>query len=291
MPSSLGQRLRRAQMQRLLRAQPLEQGLIRPRHAHGRLVEVHQPLQVDLAHADVVGDAHEVAELGDGLPQARQPQRHAWGAQPLARLHLGEGLHVAHDAIEVVLAAHEAEGRCVRRIERYAQLVEAGVGQLAALLGGQHGAVGVEQHVGAARLEVADHARQLFHEHRLAHPVQHHAGDVGHLVDDAREQLPAHVRLRLEVGIGARAGGAEQVAAVGRLQVEADRIVHRHGRARVGDAVVVAARIDGRAGGGVRLDSHGVSPTGTAMARRRPLQKSWASAASVARVKAAMRAS
>ena len=96
--------------------------------------------------------------------------------------------------------------------------------ELAALLGGEHGAVGVEQHVGAAVLQVADHARQVLHQHRLADAVQDHARDVGHLVDDAREQLPAHVGLRLEVRVGARAGGAQQVAAVGGLQVEADRI-------------------------------------------------------------------
>ena len=36
------------------------------------------------------------------------------------------------------------------------------------------------------------------HQHRLADAVQHHAGDVGHLIDDAREQLPAHVGRRLE---------------------------------------------------------------------------------------------
>ena len=45
----------------------------------------------------------------------------------------------------------------------------------------------------------------------------------GNLIDDRGEQLPAHVRRRLELLIGARAGGAEQIAAVRRLQIEADR--------------------------------------------------------------------
>ncbi len=116
-------------------------------------------------------------------------------------------------------------------IERDAQLVEPGLGQLAALPRRERGAVGVEQHVDAALLQVAHPARQIPHQHRLADAVQHHARDVGHLADDAGEQLPAHVRLRLQIGVGARAGGAEQVAAVGGLQVEADRIGRRR-RAR-----------------------------------------------------------
>ena len=45
----------------------------------------------------------------------------------------------------------------------------------------------------------------------------------GHLVDDLREQLPAHVGRRLELLVGARAGRAQQIAAVGRLEIEADR--------------------------------------------------------------------
>ena len=48
------------------------------------------------------------------------------------------------------------------------------------------------------------------------------------LIDDRGEQLPAHVGRRLELLIGARTGGAEQIAAVGGLQIEADRLVLRH---------------------------------------------------------------
>ena len=44
-------------------------------------------------------------------------------------LHLGEGAHIAHDAVEEVLAAHEQERLGVGGVERYAQLVEAGVDQ------------------------------------------------------------------------------------------------------------------------------------------------------------------
>ena len=93
----------------------------------GVVLEEHQPLQVDLLHADLVGDAHEVGKLGDGLLEARQPQRDARALQALARLHLGEGAHVAHDAVEVVLAADQQEGAGVGGIERDAQLVEAGL--------------------------------------------------------------------------------------------------------------------------------------------------------------------
>ena len=35
--------------------------------------KVDEALQVDLPDADVVGDAHEVAELADGLAQAGEP--------------------------------------------------------------------------------------------------------------------------------------------------------------------------------------------------------------------------
>ena len=199
-------------------------------------------------------------QLGDRLLQSGQPQRHARLGQTLARLHLGEGAHVAHDAVEIVLAANQEKGLRVRRIERHPQLIEAGVGELAALLRRQHRAVGVEEHVGAALLQIAHHARQLLHQHRLADAVQHDARDVGHLVDDAGEQLPAQVRLGLEVGIGARAGGAEQIAAVGGLQVEANGIA-RGDRAHRLDAVVIAPRID-RGRRACDHGTHDVAPIG-----------------------------
>ena len=89
---------------------------------------------------------------------------------------------------------------------------------------GQQRAVGVEQDVGAAVLQVADHPRQRRHHHRLADAVQHDAGDPGELIDDTGEQLPVHIRRRLQRLEGARTGRAEQVAAVGRLEIEAHRL-------------------------------------------------------------------
>ena len=73
MPRAGGLRFGRRKMLRLLPAQALEQRLIGPRHADRSILAEHETLQVDLLHADVVRDAHEVGQLGDGLLQARQP--------------------------------------------------------------------------------------------------------------------------------------------------------------------------------------------------------------------------
>ena len=54
--------------------------------------------------------------------------------------------------------------------------------------------------------------------------MQHDARNLGVLIDDAGKQLPRHVRLGLQLFKGARAGGTQQVAAIGRLQIEADGI-------------------------------------------------------------------
>src|ERR1700736_4400054 len=141
-----------------------------------------------------------------------------------AALERAELAHVLHDAVECVLAAHRLERHGLGGVERHAQLVEAACDQIAAAPLVEQGAVGVEQHVGAALLEIADHAREIRHHQRLADAVQHHPGDRRILIDDRAEQVPAHVGGGLELLEGARAGGAWQVAAVGRLQIEADRI-------------------------------------------------------------------
>ena len=176
-------------------------------------------------------------------------------ACPSRSCRVAERLHVAQDAPEIVLAAHLEVGLRRRGIERDAQLVETGRDQRASVPLVQHRAVGVEQHVGAAVLQIADHPRQVLHQHRLADPMQHGARQFGHLIDDAREQLPRHVGRRLELRISARTGGAQQVAAVGHLQVEADR-------GPVGDAAFspcagfeIAARVDGFGSGGATVSS------------------------------------
>ena len=48
--------------------------------------------------------------------------------------------------------------------------------------------------MGAALLEMADHARQFLIQQRFAQPVQHHAFDRGKLIDDAAEVLVARSR-------------------------------------------------------------------------------------------------
>jgi hypothetical protein len=48
----------------------------------------------------------ERRQLLHRLAQAGEPHGDARQRQPFARLHLGEGAHVAQDAVEEVLAAH-----------------------------------------------------------------------------------------------------------------------------------------------------------------------------------------
>ena len=55
--------------------------------------------------------------------------------------------------------------------------------------------------------------------------MQHGPLQLRNLIDDRREQLPAHVGRRLELRISARARGAEQIAAVGGFQIETNRVV------------------------------------------------------------------
>ncbi len=162
----------------------------------------------------------------------------------LAHLQFAEAAHVAQDAVEEIGAADGEERFRVGGVERDPQLIEAGVDQSAAVLVVEHGAVGVEQHVGAAILQIAHHLRQVLHQHRLADAVQHRAFELRDLVDDGREQRPAHVRRRLELGIGARAGRAQEIAAVGRLEIDADRQPFRLLAAPGIDALEIAPRVD-----------------------------------------------
>jgi len=55
--------------------------------------------------------------------------------------------------------------------------------------------------------------------------VEDDASDVWILVDEGGEELPWHVGFGFELLVGARAGCAEEVAAVGGLEIEADRLV------------------------------------------------------------------
>ena len=76
--------------------------------------------------------------------------------------------------------------------------------------------------------------------------MQHRAHEIGNLVDNRREQVPAQVGRRLELLIGARTGRAQEIAAVGHFQIKADRRTPGDLGALVRDRLMVAARIDGR---------------------------------------------
>ena len=232
------QRCRLVEIDRLLRRHPLEQGLVGPRIADGVVLEIDQALEVDLLHADVGGDAHECRQLGNRLLEAGEPGRDARALVALAHLQLAEAAHIAQDTVEEIGAADGEEGFRIGGVERHPQLIEAGVDQRTAVPVVEHGAVGIEQNVGAAILQVAHHLRQVLHQHRLADAMHHRAFEMRDLVDDRGEQRPAHVGRRLELGIGARTGRAQEIAAVGGLEIDADRQplrllaapVHRHSR-------------------------------------------------------------
>ena len=66
------------------------------------------------------------------------------------------------------------------------------------------------------------------------------------LVDDPSKQLPAHIGWPLEIFERARAGFAQQVAAIGRLDVKADRLLLGNLAARVADGFEIAPRVGSR---------------------------------------------
>src|SRR6516225_825018 len=119
---------------------------------------------------------------------------------------------------------------------------------------GQQGTVGVKQDVSAALFQIADHARQRLDHHRLSDAVQYNSSDARNLVDDAGEELPTHVGRRLEILKGARASLTQQIAAIGGLEVEADRLLLRARPALVADGFEVAAWIGVSASAGCHVD-------------------------------------
>jgi hypothetical protein len=106
--------------------------------------------------------------------------------------------------------------------------------------------IGVEQDVNAAILQVSDHPGQVRDQHRLADAVQNRPREIGDLIDNRHEQLPAHVCRRLEFLVGARTGGAQQIAAVGHFQIEADRRSLGDLGALARNRFVIAARVERR---------------------------------------------
>src|SRR5262245_66589294 len=73
--------------------------------------------------------------------------------------------------------------------------------------------------------------------------MQHSPGKIGQLVDNRPEQVPAHVRPRLELLVSARAGGAQKIAAIGDFQIDADRWVSRDFGTHTFDRFMVASQI------------------------------------------------
>src|SRR6202047_1749736 len=212
-------------MRGLLARELLVESLVGSRMANRVLLEEHQPLQIYLLHAGFGSDADEVGQLRDGLTQPRQPCRDARLIVPLPLLQVAEGTHILQDAIEEVLAPDRTVGLGIGRIKGNAQLVETRFDKRAAVTQVEHGTVSVEQYVSATVFEMPHHPRQLLDQHWLSHPVQHCARKVWNLIDDGDEQLPAYVCRRLELRIGPRASRAEQIAAVGGLQIKAHRRV------------------------------------------------------------------
>jgi hypothetical protein len=105
-------------------------------------------------------------------------------------------------------------------------------------------AVGVEQHIDATILEVTDHPRQVFDHHRLADAMEDRARQTRQLIDDRGEQLPAHIGGRFERLESARTGFAQQIAAIGDLEVDADRRRLGNARSLLADGLEIAARDD-----------------------------------------------
>ena len=137
----------------------------------------------------------------------------------------GEVFYVGNDLVEEVFAANHLEDLGLGGVERDAKLVEAGFDEGAAVGFGEQRSVGVEEDVDVAVLEILDALGEVFDQHGLADAVEDDARNIRILVDERGEELPRHVGLGLELLVGAGAGGAEEIAAVGGLEVEADGLV------------------------------------------------------------------
>src|SRR5215472_4122707 len=83
------------------------------------------------------------------------------------------------------------------------------------------------------------------HHQRLADAVQHHSCDVRILIHDGAEQLEAHVDGWFEFLERPRTCSARQIAAVGGLEVEANRVAMRDVGALRVRSLEISARVDG----------------------------------------------
>ena len=198
-----------------------------------------------LLHPNPRRQPNELRQLVHRLLQPGQPQTHQRLLRPRRRLQIGERADIANNPLEHVLPAHLQKRRRLRRIQAHPQLIQARVNNLPMLARRQQRPIRIEQHMRPARLEIPDHLRQMLHQHRLAHPMQHHPRHLRHLVHNLAEQLHAHIRRRLQVLERPRTRLAQQIAPVRHLQIEANRRPFRHavpGRNRL----KIPARIEGR---------------------------------------------
>src|SRR3974390_780618 len=74
--------------------------------------------------------------------------------------------------------------------------------------------------------------------------MQHDPGKVGQLVDNRPEQVPTHICWRLGLLVSARAGGAQQIAAIGDFQVDTDLWADGDPGASACGRLVIEAGID-----------------------------------------------
>src|SRR5260221_14409680 len=154
---------RRLEMGCFLARHLLVEGLVGSSQADGIVFEEHQALQIDFSYANLRGHLHEGRQLGDRFLQARQPGRHPWPILPFTFLQIAKGTYVPEYAAKVILAANGHKGLRVRCIERDAKLVEARLDQRAAVPLVEERAIGIEEDVGAAVLEIAHHPWQVSH--------------------------------------------------------------------------------------------------------------------------------
>src|SRR6516164_286977 len=109
--------------------------------------------------------------------------------------------------------------------------------------------------------------------------MQNRPPETGNLIDNRGKQFPAHVCGRLKLRVGARTGGAQEIAAVGDFQIETNRRTLSDLGALAPDGLVIAARIERRAGF-LRLagEAHGDSLASAALRSMRFLQATNAQA-------------
>ena len=105
----------------------LEQGLLAARQSLA-LCEIDQPLQMDLADPERVGQPHEGRQLRDRLLEAGQPERHLRRCGLALALEIGERPHIAHDPVEHVAAADQLEA-AVTNVNALSQQLQKAVGR------------------------------------------------------------------------------------------------------------------------------------------------------------------